>query len=92
MGAANKELISIFSVEALLIGLIGFVLAIVLSIGWIALCNYIMAWANNVAMGMIVNWLSALVVFFVAAITCALGSILPIKKLLKKKPIDIINN
>ncbi len=51
-----------------------------------------MAWANNVAMGMIVNWLSALVVFFVAAITCALGSILPIKKLLKKKPIDIINN
>lgn len=92
LGAGNKELISIFSVEALLIGLIGFVLAIVLSIGWIALCNYIMAWANNVAMGMIVNWLSALAVFGVSAITCVIGSILPIKRLLKKKPIDIINN
>ncbi|MDE6361850.1 MAG: ABC transporter permease, partial [Clostridia bacterium] len=92
LGAGNKELISIFSIEALLIGLIGFVLAIVLSIGWIALCNYIMAWANNIFMGMAVNWLSALAVFCIAAITCALGSILPIKRLLKKKPIDIINN
>ncbi len=92
LGAGNKELISIFSVESILIGLIGFVLAVVLSIGWIALCNYIMAWANNIAMGMEVNWLSALALFCVAAITCALGSILPIKRLLKKKPIDIINN
>ncbi|MDE7191281.1 MAG: ABC transporter ATP-binding protein/permease [Clostridia bacterium] len=92
LGAGNKELISIFSVEAIIIGLIGFVLAIVLSIGWISLCNYLMAWANNIAMGMEVNWLSALAVFGVAAITCALGSMLPIKRLLKKKPIDIINN
>ncbi len=92
LGAGNKELISIFSVEAFLIGLIGFLLAIILSVGWIGLCNYIMAWGNNIAMGMDVTWLSALAVFGVSAITCAIGSILPIKRLLKKKPIDIINN
>lgn len=51
-----------------------------------------MAWGNNIAMGMDVTWLSALAVFGVSAITCAIGSILPIKRLLKKKPIDIINN
>ncbi len=88
----TKELISIFSVETFLIGLIGFLLAIILSVGWIGLCNYIMAWGNNIAMGMDVTWLSALAVFGVSPITCAIGSILPIKRLLKKKPIDIINN
>ncbi|MDE6473824.1 MAG: ABC transporter ATP-binding protein/permease [Clostridia bacterium] len=92
LGAGNRELISIFSIESLLIGLIGFVLAILLSVGWIALCNYIMFFGNNIFMGMEANWLSALAVFGVAVITCALGSMLPIKRLLKKKPIDIINN
>ena len=92
LGAGNKELIGIFSAEAILIGLIGFVFAIVAAVGWMALSSWFLFTYNNIAMGMDVNWLSALVVFVVAGITCALGCILPIKRLLKKKPIDIINH
>lgn len=90
LGASNKEIVAIYSVEALLIGLIAFVISIGGMIAGINMFNSWLVLRNGFADMLVIKILPLFIMFIVSMVSCILGSMIPLIKLSKKKPSQII--
>ncbi|MDR0975695.1 MAG: ATP-binding cassette domain-containing protein [Christensenellaceae bacterium] len=93
LGAKKSDVFSIFFSEALIICMINFVIAIVGTFTAVFFINK----GTKAALGMPIQLLSfgflqIIMVFGLALLVAWLGSLLPVWKIARKKPIDAINN
>ena len=91
LGAAGKDILLTFLFESLLIGLINGALANMLCVLGCGLVNtYIMEVMHIPVAFVIFEWQQVLILFGLSLLTSAISSVLPIIKISKKKPVELI--
>lgn len=91
LGAGSKDILLTFLFESLLIGLINGALANILCVLGCRLVNaYIMGIMNIPVAFAIFEWQQVLILFGLSLLTSVISSVLPIIKISKKKPVELI--
>ena len=91
LGAGGKDILSTFLFESLLIGLINGALANMLCVLGCELVNaYIMGTMNIPVAFVIFEWKQVIILFVLSLLTSVISSVLPIIKISKKKPVELI--
>lgn len=90
LGTGNREIFGIYSVESIIIGLVAFVLSTLLTFGVASILNSVFSYSYLNARLFALDWRSVLILFVTSLGSAVLGSLIPIIKLIRKKPIEII--
>ena len=91
LGAGSKDILLTFLFESLLIGLINGGLANILCVSGSELVNaYIMGTMNIPVAIVIFEWKQVIILFVLSLLTSVISSVLPIIKISKKKPVELI--
>jgi len=90
LGTGNREIFGIYSVESVIIGLVAFILATLVTFGVASLLNSIFSYSYLNAKLFTIDWRSVLILFVTSLGSAFLGSLIPIIRLIRKKPIEII--
>lgn len=91
LGAGSKDILLTFLFESLLIGFINGILANMLCVLGCNLVNaYIMGTMHIPVAFVIFEWQQVLILFGLSILTSVISSVLPIVKISKKKPVELI--
>lgn len=92
LGASGKEVFSIFYVESLIVSLFAFAISIIFTF---VICRVLETYLLSTALSYKIfnlSFLTFLAMFAVSIFVATTGSMLPILKVAKKKPVEIIRN
>ncbi len=95
LGTSNRDITSIFIIETLIISVITFVIVLALILTLTPLINYLFGYANGLAETLPfirVGFLTITVLVLSSFGLLLLAALLPLKKIVKMKPIDAIRN
>lgn len=90
LGAGNGEIFGIYTVEPILIGIIAFVLSTLATFGVGKLFNKLIASSYLDAQLLSLDERSVIILFITSMVAVFLGCLIPIVRLIRKKPIEII--
>ncbi len=93
MGVKNKELAKVFALGNSVISLFTFILASISSLIVCTICNNVFIEQNNSILSFVFfSWKQIGLIFVITIIAILIGALIPCINILRKKPVDIINN